>query len=89
MTRKESKSVRGTDLNVGDILFLSYPKRKVITSCAPGCHSLGAKYQDVVLEDGTYYRCWEGFNYHIEVDVSITLNNATPRELQELEYLSK
>lgn len=85
MTRKGSKSVSGTDLKVGDILLVSYPKGKVITSCTPGKHNLGARYQDIVLEDGTKWRCWEGFKYHIEVDVVITLDNATPRELQELE----
>lgn len=85
-TRKVSQSVKGTDLKVDDILLVSWPKGKRIVSCVPGQHPLGAKYHDVTLDDGEKMRCWEGFNYHIEVDEQITMRNATPRELSEIGF---
>lgn len=79
-TRKGSKSVRGTDLKVGD-KTLGFG---LIIKTSPGQHPAGAKYLDATFKDGSTHRCWEGFKYHVECEIELNLENATPRELQEM-----
>jgi len=81
-TRKGSRSTRGTDLKVGDKLV---GFDKTIAKVTPGTHPMGAKYLDVVFTDDSECCCWEGFQYHVECEIVLTLENATSSELAEME----
>jgi len=78
--KKGSKSCRGIDLKVGDHV-LGFG---VIVKTTPGQHELGARFVDAEFDKEYTHRCWEGFRYHVECDIVITSDNATPRELLEL-----
>lgn len=70
-TRKGSKTVSGTDLKVGD-KTLGFG---TIVKVTPGQHPAGAKYLDVVCDDGREHKCWAGFGYHVECDIVLTLED--------------
>lgn len=79
MARKCAKSVKGTELKVGDILL--FPDPSEIVEIIPQRHPLGARYADVRTADGVCRQCWEGFLYRIEWDMPLDLSNATVTEL--------
>jgi len=78
--RKGSKSVKGTDLKVGD-KTLGFG---TIVSVIPGQLEAGAKYQDATFDNEPTHRCWEGFKYHVECEIVLNLMNSTVQELKEM-----
>ncbi len=79
-TRKGCKTIKGTDLKVGDKSLGFGTIGKVVS----GQLEAGAKYRDATFDDGSTHRCWEAFKYHVECDIVLNLENATPRELREM-----
>tara|TARA_Y100000034_G_C6587564_1_gene255125 strand:+ start:166 stop:426 length:261 start_codon:yes stop_codon:yes gene_type:complete len=80
-TKTCSKSVKGTELKVGDIRSIGWKKTAVIVKVEFGQLEAGARYQEVTTDDGNTDRCWEGFLYSILVEVPMTILNSTPAEL--------
>ena len=80
MTRTCSKSTKGTELTIGN-KTLGFG---IIVKLVPGQLAAGAKYQDATFDDGNTHRCWEGFEYHVECEVELNLENATPAELAQM-----
>ena len=63
----------GTDVRLNDVMldFMSggllsrdFDSGRVVTA-TPGRHQLGARFVDVVLNNGEAHRCWGGFFYSI------------------------
>ena len=62
---KTYKSVKGTEIAVGDVRTLGYRNEAAVVAVTLGRLDRGARFADVTLADGTTERCWEDFLYHV------------------------
>lgn len=76
-----TKSVKGTELAVGDVRSLGWEESSQVVTVQPGQLEAGARYQDVTTENGKVERCWEGFFYSVLVQIPCTILNSTPAEI--------
>lgn len=84
-TRTCGKSVKGTELTVGDVRYMGWKQEATVVKTEAGQLAAGARYQDVTTDDGNTDRRWEGFLYRIVVEVPLTLENATVAELAAIQ----
>lgn len=81
MTTQTWKSVKGTKIEVGNILLTDYSGTSEVTAVEQKQHPMGARFALVTLANGETEECWEGFLHRVRVSVELTLENATITEL--------
>ncbi len=83
-TRKCGKSVRGTEIQIGDTRMLGWKEYQTVTAVSHGRLAAGARYSDVTTADGNTERCWECFLYQLLWDMPLNLENTTVAELRAM-----
>jgi hypothetical protein len=60
-----TRSIKGTEIEVGMMMYTGFYTAAKVVAVSKGQLVAGARFADVVLENGESPRCWEGFLYRI------------------------